>query len=123
MVDEKVATLGGAMAITIGGLGIIAHKLQWQIHPPDVVVRTAEVIAQVVKYTVYGIVGLAVLAGLFFGVRHALRTWTGRRWISTAGWLVGIGLFFWGMSNQTIPLIAVGIISVWVGVLAVPAED
>ncbi|GAP05208.1 hypothetical protein ATHL_00037, partial [Anaerolinea thermolimosa] len=39
---------------------------------------------------------------------------------SAAGWLVGIGLFFWGMSNQTIPLIAVGIISVWVGALAVP---
>lgn len=129
MINEKVLILQATAAITVSGLAITAKKLQWQIQPihlPDIVVRTVEIVAQGVKYTVYGIVGVVVLAGLFFYIRHALRTWTKWQWISMFGYVMGVGLFFWGISTLTIPLIVAGTLSMWVmtsAALMAPREN
>ncbi|MGB9801203.1 MAG: hypothetical protein ACPLUL_14030 [Thermanaerothrix sp.] len=103
MIDERVTLLGPAIFVTIVGVQVIARDLQ----------------IQAVQYAWYGIIGVAVFAGLYFGIRRALGSWTRRKWLSAAGWIAGFGLFFLGLSGVgNISLLVGAIVCVWVGVIA-----
>jgi len=123
MVDEKAMSIGGALIVTLVGGQIIANQLQIQIQPPEAAVRAVETVSRIVMYGVAGLAGLAAMAGLFFAVRHALRSWSLQQWVSVAVGLIGFGLFLAGAKVGSPLLIGVGIAGVWVSVLAMPAED
>ena len=122
MIDEKAVTVGGALIVTLVGGQIIANQLQ--IQPlPEAAVQAAETVSRVVLYGVAGLAGLAAMAGLFFAVRHALRSWPLRQLVGVAAGLIGVGLYLAGANGGIPLLIGAGIACVWVSVLAVTGED